>query len=206
VPGDIFTISGGSYSGSGFPVPDDNEITGDGTWLFTGTGWTPGTIPPCLCIHPDTIIDSVGKRISECDHIDDKNFSRILTLGYDKDFICIKKNSLGNGLPTNDLMLTRGHPVVLNGKEVECETLVNGNTIVDVNVGIPVKIYGIEFLNNDRKSIKMHGVDVMQWGDKDFVQFQMDSGTKYIHNVGLMKFCLDKQKININHMTSHKHN
>jgi hypothetical protein len=197
VTGDIFTISGCStYDPIGCSAYDPasfNQITSAGTWLFTGSGWQQVPIP---CIHADMIIDSISKPISKCDHIDDKNFSRILTLGYESNFICIKKDSLGNGLPTNDLMLTRGHPIILNGKEVECETLVNGDTIINVNIGIPVKIYGIEFLNNDRKSIKMHGVDVMQWGDRDFMQYQTNTGTKYIHNVGLRKYSHNKQKIN----------
>lgn len=146
--------------------PEDS----DGLWTYTA-GNTDPWVKQVICIHEDMIVDMTGLPISKCDNIDIANFSRRLNLGSSREFICISQGALGNGLPTADLLLTRGHPIVFDGREIECQLLVNNDDIYIKHFDSAVRIYAYEFKNNDRKPIKMHGVDVVQWGDEDFRNF-----------------------------------
>jgi hypothetical protein len=142
-------------------------------------------LPFVPCIHPDMIVDELGISISQVSQFgSDGEYLDNLKLGRTAKFVNIRKGALGGDKPTQDLLLTAEHPIVHEGKEIIAENLVNGETIVWVELDYPVTVYTLEFAT--RKTVKMHGVDVVQWGKDDFEKFQRDNRIKYI-GCGFMK-------------------
>ena len=148
-------------------------------WERDGTNINP-------CIHPNTIIDSIAQPIEQFDKNPHSLFNRNLTLGTTDKFICIKKNSLTKTTPTQDLYLTSGHPILHQNEEVIVDKLINDDTICKVKIDKPVMTYTLELKNNNRGPIKMHGVDVFQWGDQDFKNFCKKWNCRYIKDYGLV--------------------
>jgi len=138
------------------------------------------------CIHPDMIVDSMNTKISEISTIsNDSGFCENLKLGYANKFIRIPTGVFGNGIPTADLLLTPKHPIMFNGSELRAEELLNMFPGVEhIKLENPVMVYTLAF--DTRKTVKMHGVDVWQWGMQDFSKF-CDT-----HNY-VYKDCLIKQ-------------
>lgn len=138
------------------------------TAIFTSNSGILST-PLVCCIHQDTIVDKVGISISEIKDYPDNGFKKVLMSGWSDTFVEIKKNALGKNKPYNNTLLTSGHPIIVNGKEIKASKLVNNNTIVIKKLEKKVKVYTLMF--NERKTIKMHGLDVVQWSENDFNNF-----------------------------------
>jgi hypothetical protein len=88
---------------------------------------------------------------------------RTVSTGKSSRFVKISAGALGAGCPAEDLLLTRGHPVLAGGKEIECEKLLNGSTITEVQLSRPAKIYT---LATERRSfVRMQGLPVGTWSE-----------------------------------------
>jgi hypothetical protein len=131
------------------------------------------------CIHPDMIVDDLGIPISQVTHFNtDIEYLANLKTGKTNKFINIKKNALGENIPTHDLLLTDGHRIMCDGKETNVTELINNDTIIWVELDKELIVHALKF--ETRKSIKMHGVDVVQWGKEDFEKAQIDGNIRYI--------------------------
>lgn len=59
--------------------------------------------------------------------------------------ICFKKGSLGDNIPYNDLFVSPGHRIILEGKMVNANTLINGDSIYQNTNITDIEYYHIEF-------------------------------------------------------------
>jgi len=84
------------------------------------------------------------------------------------DFVLIGKDALGTNIPKHDTMLTTGHPVVINGIEVDCHDLINGSTIRPVVLDMPVHVYNL--CTADRVGFVAHGLEVVSYQMDDFLR------------------------------------
>lgn len=129
--------------------------------------WSNGTNP---CIHPDMLVDAAGVKISELTEFPDEHFKQLMIFGKTNDFVRIKKDALANNIPSADLLLTPGHPIVFKGKESKASELVNNKTIVREKLAEPVHVYALMF-TDARKCVKIHNVDVVQWKESEWLEF-----------------------------------
>jgi hypothetical protein len=131
------------------------------------------------CIHPSAIVDLVDTPISELNNYPDSSFKKVLKLGFDNKFVRIKQGALGENKPTHDLLLTKGHPIIINEKEIKAGELINNDTII-LEDHPYTQVYALMFEN--RITVKMHGVDVVQWEEKEFNQFCEDNNLTHNEN------------------------
>lgn len=168
-----------STSANDLTVIDQNIVSPD---LICSMALVPNQSPPC--IHEDMIVDDVSLPIKQ---INSRNgtkcgdgFVKNICMGQTNKFVCIKKGALQNNTPTEDLLLTKNHPIIINGEEVLPINIINGHTIYEVNYDKSVLVYALSF--NDRRSVKIHGVDVMQWKQSDYDEHvQMRNSNYKLH-------------------------
>lgn len=120
----------------------------------------------------DLVIDEYGNSVKVINNI---RFGMGL-----KDVVTIRKGSLGNDLPFEDLEITHGHPVKIpestniisnNGfskNEQVVQNLVNGESITTENRGITCSYC---LMTEPRTHIMTNGIPVATWGQKDFQEF-----------------------------------
>jgi len=132
------------------------------------------------CFHPETLVNtSMGIRsidsIKSGDMLVGENGQsvevvyNIKNLAFTKKFIKIYKGALGNDLPMNDLLITKGHPIIINGQEIEVEKLVNGSTIINSVLDKSVNIYSI--CTKERTVIMIEGILALTWAENDWIEF-----------------------------------
>lgn len=129
-----------------------------------------------LCIHADTLVNTYTgiKPISELapgDLVIDQTgqfvpLTALRKAGSTTRFVQIKAGSLGANVPTKDLLLTRGHPVLLRGQEVECQHLINGTSISEVQLAKSVDLYTL--VTERRSFVQLQGVLVGSWSSDAF--------------------------------------
>lgn len=127
--------------------------------------------PNTSCIHPDMIVDATGKKISELTDFPDEHFKELMIFAKTDEFVRIKKDALAENIPSADLLMTPGHPIVFEGKESKASELVNGITIIEEKIEKPVNVYALLF-TDARKTVKIHNVDVVQWEEKEWEEFK----------------------------------
>jgi len=126
-----------------------------------------------ICVHEDTLVATPAgsqaiSALRSGDLVSDVSGSAMLikhtvSTGQSSRFVKINAGALGAGCPAEDLLLTRGHPVLAGGKEIECQKLLNGSTITEVQLSRPAKIYT---LATERRSfVSMQGLPVGTWSE-----------------------------------------
>jgi alpha-tubulin suppressor-like RCC1 family protein len=83
-----------------------------------------------------------------------------------KEYVLIKKGTFGTDLPTNDLLIREGHPLLIDGEEIGCEKLINNDTIKKVTLdkySIPYSL-----CTETRTHVTIEGIDIFTWSDKDW--------------------------------------
>lgn len=135
------------------------------------------TIPAFACFHPDTLIQTSNgyipiKNIKSGDQVINQN-GKLLEVMYNikyilpsKKFVKISKNAFGQNLPLNDFLITPGHPLIINGEEIESEKLINNTTIYNVTLDEPVNIYSI--CTKERTGIITEGLFALTWQNDDW--------------------------------------
>lgn len=158
------------------------------SFSFTLSGVSPpitlpivGSATPCTvcCVHGKTLIRTTNgikpiEEIKENDIVFDKDENEVKVIYNIKylpqtQFIKISKNALSNNLPENDLYIRKGHPVIINGEEVECQNLVNGVTIIEHTFDHMSNVYSL--CTENRVGVMMEGIVVMTWGQKDWEEY-----------------------------------
>jgi len=95
-----------------------------------------------------------------------------------KKFIHLQKNALSENVPDRDLYITGGHPILVDGKDIEAQKLVNGNTIKEVELDKLVDVYSL--MTKDYIPVKTNGAMVFTWQH----QYWLDNETgKHVHQL-----------------------
>lgn len=125
-----------------------------------------------VCIHKNMFVDKCYTTIGTLDATNAgalDGFIRSCYMGKTNKFVRIRKNALGQNIPSDDLLLTPNHPILHNGEEIIANNLVNNETIIHEIYDNYIEVYAL--LLKERKSVKIHNVDVMQWGENDYNEF-----------------------------------
>jgi hypothetical protein len=133
----------------------------------------------CVCLHPETLIRTVDgnktiNSIKSGDYVYKPN-GDLLRVEYNiknlvptKKFIKLSKGCLENNLPENDLYITAGHPIIINDEEIECQKLVNGTTIEEVELDEKVNVYTI--CATERTAIMIEGLPILTFEEKEWIE------------------------------------
>lgn len=121
----------------------------------------------------DLIFDSSGNAIP---------ILRCVETGRSKRFVFISKDSLGENCPNRNLFIVAGHPVLIDGKEVDCLELCNGDSIRSVDLNS--KIFTI--CTKRRTFVNIQGLLVGTWGADALANFMENdsTGRKYASRWG----------------------
>lgn len=167
---------------------------GEDTWLLWNGNDSRFSNQPC-CVHPDTkVLTKNGSvKISEIKKGDiimgyDKESKNKVGNEIDsgisgrevevisnircvpsKDFIEIPIASLGNNQPREKLLIRAGHPILVNGKEIDPKKLLNKKlNISKKKLEKPVSVWTI--CTKERDFVYMNGVPVCTWNYEDWKQ------------------------------------
>lgn len=92
------------------------------------------------------------------------------------EFFVILKNTFGENQPMNDLYLTGGHPIIINGVEIEAQKIPQA-----VKVKIPkTQIYSIA--TQDRIAISIEGLNVLTWNYDEWISTTRKNVIKWRDN------------------------
>jgi hypothetical protein len=94
-----------------------------------------------------------------------------------KQFIRIQKDSLGTDKPARDLLIREGHPLVVDGKEIACQDLVNGTSIDQVELDTPLEVYTL--CTKQRVAVMIEGLAVLTYAKNDFFKYAVDNQIPY---------------------------
>lgn len=135
---------------------------------------------PChgiLCVHQHTLVDVPGgvkeaMHIYKDDYLLDEKGSPLQVLntvksGFSSEFVLIEKNALGLGEPSNPLMLTDHHHVVINGTEVLTRDMLKMNLnckAVSLDKAVPV----YNFITLNRSYYTLSGLKTVSWSRNEF--------------------------------------
>lgn len=179
VDGDVVDIINGdsliinSTSVEGKPADPYNFIT------FESGEWT--------CVHPLTKISTPNKLVNikdikAGDTILDINGNEVEVL-YNiqglrtDDFIVIKKDAFGTNKPLNDFYIREGHPLFIDNQEIDCQDLINNDTVRRVKLDDFVPIYSL--CTENRIFVMMEGVPVCTWAKEEWEEYSKDIGIKW---------------------------
>jgi hypothetical protein len=129
------------------------------------------------CLHPKTLVLSKGKYVPISDlrkgdkvtNMKGENVRIIHNMCFpqvDK-FIRIKKDALGLNVPKNDLLIRSGHPIFIDGKEVNPEDLIKTNKGVHKIKVDSANVWSL--CTKKRVFIMMEGVPVATWALSDVI-------------------------------------
>ena len=76
----------------------------------------------------------------------------------------IKKDSIGENQPSSDFYVTGGHVIVINGKETKARRIPNAKKVKVRSQ----KVYSICI--EERQPILVNNLDVMAWGESEFLE------------------------------------
>jgi len=132
-----------------------------------------------ICVHGDTLVSTPRgqlpiAQIEPGDIVFDAQgreqvVQRRLNNGKAVRFISIKEGALGPNVPSGDLLLTPGHPVLINGREIECQNLVDDSHITEVKLGKAAPVYNLCTVR--RTFVSMQGCLVGTWSEAAYENF-----------------------------------
>lgn len=160
-------------------------VNSDVFYLDTGfIGNTKFSAGPC-CVHPDTTVMTpnglipikslkTGDKVIGFNGVPIKieyNIKYIPT----REYVKISKGALGSDLPSTDLLIRRGHPILLEGKETNCSDLINGNSICDIILDEPEHVWSL--CTENRTFVMMNGIPVCTWSEIGWKNFTKNDNT-----------------------------
>lgn len=172
VPG---TDYGNELASKLIPRGDFSTIT-----YSLGPGGLQATItePVPFCVHPDTKVLTTNGLMKISDIKSDSGVKVIDPKGTEidviyniknpltKDYIKISAGSLGENVPSEDLYIRDGHPILLDNKEVMPETLVNDDSIKRVKMDKADYCYSL--CTKGRLFVMMNGIPVCTWDEAEW--------------------------------------
>ena len=79
-----------------------------------------------------------------------------------RQFVKLSENSLAESSPSKDLLIVGSHPILVDGCSVEPSQLVNGHSIVEVDLEEkPATVYTV--ITESQTWFRVQGVDVATW-------------------------------------------
>jgi hypothetical protein len=161
---------------------------------FFITGFTLIQAVPAPCLHPATLVAvPVGKsksieelRAGDC-VIDYKGrpvkIEKNLRFEASDSFILVKKGAFKDGdvpVPSQDLLIRKGHPILFNGKSIKPERLIKRLAPNKVNY---IKLSNKEFVwslcTEKRTFVMMQGVAVVTWVYSDLIKSKKYNFTEF---------------------------
>lgn len=134
-----------------------------------------------VCVRGDTLVQTPRGQVAiadlcEGDFVIDhrgqaQRITHNLKTGSTEDFVKIKRGALGKEQPSADLYIRHGHPVLVDGKEVLCEQLIDGGLAESVKLEKPANLYTL--CTGSRTFVEMQGIQVGTWSEaamENFVQ------------------------------------
>lgn len=157
------------------PPTVTSTITVDNTIIQPQTQATKNvelTLVP-ICVHGDSIVKTKtgNKKIKDIranDIVYDENNKEVIIINNiesieAEDFIIIDKNAFGENKPSERLLITPQHPILVNGEIRESQTLVNNNNIIFKKLD-PVKVYSL--CTQEMTYVMINNIPVGTWGKK----------------------------------------
>lgn len=150
----------------------------------TGAG-TFGTISnaPC-CIHRESVVttNTGPKKIYQLKSGSDIKLldlhGKYIDLLYNivfipsENYIRIKKSSFGENIPDEDLLITAGHPIWLNNREVQPQDLIDGkNIFFDSEIKSDLDLT-YSLCTKDRTFVIINNIPVCTWSHEDWVSIE----------------------------------
>jgi hypothetical protein len=159
---------------------------GEDTWILWQGNNSRFSNQAC-CVHPDTRVrvPTGSKKIKDIKSgdivINHKNKpvivkSNILSIPC-KSFIKINKGSLSKGVPTRDLIIRPGHPILVEGKEIDPKILAkknNGITEIELE---PTDVWTL--CTEKRDYVMMNDLPVCTWDYQNWKRFAKKNSILY---------------------------
>lgn len=79
-----------------------------------------------------------------------------------RQWILIKRGALGSDAPNADFYIRRDHPILVGGREVPPQELINGSSIIEVTTEQPHSVYTL--CTNHRTFFLANNLPVASWG------------------------------------------
>ena len=105
--------------------------------------------------------------VHEVFSINDQQFTPVIhniVAGPNTDFMLIKKDTFGINVPFDDFYITEGHPIIINGKEIEAKNISQAQKIKLE----PSLVYTICI--NKREPFNVNNLDVLSWEPNEWNQ------------------------------------
>lgn len=191
---DIVGQMAGDRSGFSVSLSDDRCVVASGSLGYVSdTGQARAfydtILCPTICLHENTIIKtSKGnkqiKDIRSGDTVYDMNGSQMevihnIRFTITNTYISIAKDAFKYNVPNNEVLITSGHPISLNGEEVQPRDMINDSTIKYVYMDKSTPIYSI--CTKGRQPIQMHNMGIYTWCKEEWEQFKAEMGPKLIY-------------------------
>jgi hypothetical protein len=132
-----------------------------------------------ICVRDTTLVSTTRGRIPIAEvHTGDRvldcrgQLQPVLTnlfSGSSAELVLIKRGALGQQQPSEDLYIRKGHPLLVNGREIEPEHLIDGHNVVEVQLDEPARLYTLCTAN--RTFVDMQGLLVGTWSEAALENF-----------------------------------
>lgn len=102
-----------------------------------------------------------------------------------RDFILIPKGVLGEQSPSQDIYIRKGHPILVNGQEVDCERLIGttrpgcGTVRQEFFGKGRVSVYTL--ITEDRTFVNMQGVLVGTWSQSAWDNYRLNDSHSHFN-------------------------
>jgi hypothetical protein len=173
--------------------PDDDYFqiqSGTNTYIITAV---PPPVPILVtiepfCIHPNAMISTnrgmvrLGDIKSKwCLQIEDYKgafipFVHNIKFGGSSKFVRFDIGSIGPGKPSRPLLLTEGHPILIDGKERTSKSLINNTTITLIDEPANATYC---LATTERTFVNVDGVHVCTWCLPELEKFAKEKGVYY---------------------------
>jgi hypothetical protein len=126
----------------------------------------------------------VRSAVHEVFSINDKQFIPIIyniVSGPNTNFVLIKKDTFGENQPSDDFYITGGHPIVIDGKEIESQNIPQGS---NVNIS-PCLVY--TFCTKKREPLMINGLAVLSWSLEEWNEKSKEYNISWYDNMSNVK-------------------
>lgn len=175
--GSSFKQPGPQYSKTFEINVNTGAWTAIGDTIYAAFPQAMAVVPNAVCLHSGTKVrmsNGISKSICEVipgDELVEYNgqsirVSRNIMTGHKSQFVRIPANAFASKLPSEDLLLRRGHPLLVGGYKVPCQALLGQFGIEEIELENSAAIFTI---TTERESfVVMNDVLVGTWADLGF--------------------------------------
>jgi len=172
-------INAGILSGSGNMTFTASIISGSGSPSVAFGPIGEITITNSICVHEDTLVDTPAGPVCIAElHAGDLcldaagrtvPLQRNVCAGRVRQFVRIGRGALGANKPEADLLISPTHPLLVNGREVIPEQMVDGRNVELVTLAEAAQLYTL--VTAQRSFVSMQGLLVGTWSEDALENF-----------------------------------